>query len=296
MKQWNKEDLILFYYGELEQEQQQSLGNALTESVQLQREYAELCDFLDNSVNLEVTEPDSDLNHNIMESIYDIADQQKKRAENQTKQSERDNSEANHKADHQSTLMSGFASWLKQIKWVSSTGWTNSAGAVMATLLLVVSVFYLGRMSVSGPDISEQVAQNSENTQAEQTSKKIAFDQQASRRVMLTNVSAHLEMSDRLFTLVSNGNGDLPEQIEERQQVIEELVALNRLYRRIAEKSGDNQLASVLQQMESILLELNHIEKSATSSDWQNIRDRVDNADLLFKLRVTNKKLNKEII
>ena len=78
MKQWNKDDLILFYYGELEQSQNREIRNELAVSNSLQQEYAELCDFLDNQTRFDVPAADANLNQRIMAPIF----QQRERERN----------------------------------------------------------------------------------------------------------------------------------------------------------------------------------------------------------------------
>jgi hypothetical protein len=111
---------------------------------------------------------------------------------------------------------------------------------------------------------------------------------------LLTNVSSHIETSQRLLTLVSNGKDDPTGGIELRRQMLDELISFNRLYRRMAEQSNDTMLASVLQQTESVLLEINHTK--SVIGEWEKVRVRLQGTDLLYKLKVTDKKINRELI
>lgn len=270
MKQWNKDDLILFYYGELDHAQNKEIRRELAESTSFQQEYANLCDFLDNQTSLEVEPPAENLNQRIMASVYQQAEKQ-----NQSS------------AKHQSQKF-------KMIAWIKAGFWHQLAGATFAISFVVISVFFLGRWSTQleptneVADASLEIGEPNEN--------QGYFNKSESQRVLISNVSSHMEISGRLLTMVSNGNGDLSQQIDSRRQIIEELVVLNRMYRRIVEQSGDQQLATLLQQMESILIELNHTQVSAEYSDLQNIKERIEQSDLIYQLKVTNKKLNQKLI
>jgi len=270
MKQWNKDDLILFYYGELDHNQNKELRKALAESSTFQQEYANLCDFLDNQTSLEVPPPEVNLNQRIMASVYQQAEKQNRPLVREK--------------------LTGF----KLLEWLGETYWHKLAGASFAMSFVVITVFVLGRWSTQLEPINE-VAQASSDVRLK-TENQGYFNAEESQRILISNVSSHMEISGRLLTMVSNGNGDLSQQIDSRRQIIEELVVLNRMYRRILEQSGDQQLATLLQQMESILIELNHTQVNAEDSELQDIKERIEQTDLIYRLKVTNKKLNQKLI
>jgi hypothetical protein len=104
-----------------------------------------------------------------------------------------------------------------------------------------------------------------------------------------------METSQRLLIRVSNGeNADVDS--ETRGQIVENLIGFNRVYRRLAEQSNDRALADVLQQVESMLLEISHTSGPDMGSQWNSIRERLDRSDLIFKLKVSNQKVSQEII
>jgi hypothetical protein len=268
MKQWTKNDLILFYYDELGSKQRHALIEDMAKSEALQLEYATLNAFLDTSVDLEVPEPSSQLEHQIMASIFQ---QKQKQAEAATP--------LNPEKTTKSSLFSGW-------------DWRYLLGKSVPVLLVIWGVFLLGRYSTNVDETS--------TTTLIAATDSTGFDALAGKRVFLNTISSHLGSTDRLLTQVSNSTENLPFEIENRRQAIEEMVALNRLYRRLAEKSGDKLLAGVLQQMEQILTELKHTQQLTpevdSQQDWNNIRNRIDSTDLLFRLRVTKKSLNNQSI
>ncbi|MEA2491268.1 MAG: hypothetical protein QOH21_3060 [Acidobacteriota bacterium] len=84
---------------------------------------------------------------------------------------------------------------------------------------------------------------------------------------------SHLDRSSRLLLEVANG-----EELQEHSAT--ELVATNRLYRVMAERAGASDVARLLDELEPILLELEH------GGDADAIRRRIQERELLFKLRV----------
>jgi hypothetical protein len=82
---------------------------------------------------------------------------------------------------------------------------------------------------------------------------------------------SHLDRSSRLLLDVANGESDFDAT---------ELVASNRLYRVMAERAGATDVARLLDELEPILLELEH------GGDPAAIRKRIQERELLFKLRV----------
>jgi hypothetical protein len=70
-------------------------------------------------------------------------------------------------------------------------------------------------------------------------------------------------------------------------------VQSNRLYRRAAERSGQRRIVALLDELEPLLLELAHSE-AAAPDDLANAQRRIENTDLLFKLRVTGERLQRD--
>jgi hypothetical protein len=267
MKQWTNEDLTLFYYDELPAQQRQFLVDQLADSETLRLEYAQLSEWLDSSVAIEVPPPSEQLNQRIMAGIYQQAAQDK---QNQ---------------------MANSNSKPRRFGFLSNWSWGRLAGTALPLVLVAFGTFYLGRMSV---DVEQPTAallpapELNQNVENNVTS--------PGRRVLLSNLSSHLQSTDRLFTQVSNSGPGMAAQIEGRHQAIGDMLALNRIYRRMFEANGETQLAEVLQQMEQVLISLKHTSASKDNQEWDNLRNRLDSNDLLFRVRVTNRSLLEQSI
>ena len=63
-------------------------------------------------------------------------------------------------------------------------------------------------------------------------------------------------------------------------------MAENRLYRQTAARTGDARVASVLDDLEPVLLEIAHGPDRLTPEEVENLRQRIEGDGILFKVRV----------
>jgi hypothetical protein len=82
----------------------------------------------------------------------------------------------------------------------------------------------------------------------------------------------------------AEGNGTV--DISAEQGRAEELVVANRLYRQTASRSGETGVASVLEELERMLLEIAHSPSEVASSELEAFRQRIEARGILFKVRV----------
>jgi len=137
----------------------------------------------------------------------------------------------------------------------------------VAAALLVVTGFVAGRF---GP--------GRESPQPEPVSET------ARDRILLTTVADHLDQSQ--FALLELANGADSNGLDSDQARAGELVAANRLYRQSASQAGEASLASVLDELERVLIEIANQPPDVTRRELREIRRRIDDEDLLFKIRV----------
>jgi hypothetical protein len=109
----------------------------------------------------------------------------------------------------------------------------------------------------------------------------------ARERILLVAVGDHLERSEMLLVeLVNAGSDGKPVDISSEQQWATELVGANRLYRQTVARSGDPGVASVLDELERLLVDVAHRPSSLTASELDAIRQRIESRGLLFRVRV----------
>jgi hypothetical protein len=110
---------------------------------------------------------------------------------------------------------------------------------------------------------------------------------QVRERILLVAVGDHLDRSQMVLAELSNapdGKGKI--DISDQQQLAEELLDDNRLYRQAAHRSGDNAVAGVLDDLERVLLEIAHSPSEMTNQQLEQLRQEIRERGLLFKVRV----------
>lgn len=142
--------------------------------------------------------------------------------------------------------------------------------AVNATMLLAVA-FLGGRYWERHVAHSDNVAVNG------------ALE--VTQRKMLVALMDHLDRTERL--LVALEHADSSDHVENAQLRSEarELLASNRLYRTTATDAGDSMLASMLEQVNSLLAEVAN-DPTLTAADLQRVRQEMNTQGLLFEIRV----------
>jgi hypothetical protein len=145
---------------------------------------------------------------------------------------------------------------------------------VMAALLL--AAFMAGsfwQRRAAGPEIAKD--QSGKN------------NQQIRERILLVAVGDHLERSQMVLAELDHapeGKGKL--DISDERQLAEDLLDDNRLYRETARNTGDNSVASVLDDLERVLLEIAHSPSEISNEQLDDLRREIESRGLLFKVRV----------
>jgi len=123
----------------------------------------------------------------------------------------------------------------------------------------------------------------------------IASKEQVRERILVVAVGEHLGHSERMLVELSNAAPDGPKQkevdISAEQRRAEDLLQENRLYRRTALQEGDAGLASVLDELERVLLDVAHSPDEVTPAQLEAIQKKIEARGILFKVRVVNKEL-----
>jgi len=111
-------------------------------------------------------------------------------------------------------------------------------------------------------------------------------------RILVIAVGDHLDRSQMVLAEIANANpgGGLVDISEERQ-LAHDLLGENRLYRQTATRTGDAGVASVLDDLERVLVEIANSPDRVSSAEFQVIRNRIESQGLLFKVRVMGSRL-----
>jgi hypothetical protein len=106
------------------------------------------------------------------------------------------------------------------------------------------------------------------------------------QKVLLLVVGDHLDSTERVLLEVANADPKKTLDIAQESRRAGELVAANRLYRQTASQSGNERIASILADVEPVLIELSHAGTSLSAADLAELQKRIEAKGLLFKVRV----------
>ncbi|HEX7180291.1 MAG TPA: hypothetical protein VF756_00505 [Thermoanaerobaculia bacterium] len=153
-------------------------------------------------------------------------------------------------------------------------------GLAAAAVLLLVVGFLAGRLWPR-PDEARIAEQG-------------AFSSEARQRILVRTVATHLERSERLLTELANAETDGSFDISAERQWAEDLLTANRLYRQSTQRGGRPMLSSLLDDLEPFLLELAHGPSEIAAEDLRDLRARLEEQALLFKMRVVSQRLERD--
>jgi len=114
-------------------------------------------------------------------------------------------------------------------------------------------------------------------------------------RVLVVAVGEHLGRTEMVLMELENAptqKGQKAINISETQRRAEDLVEENRLYRQTALKEGDQAMASTLDELERVLLDIANSPEEVTPAAFDTIRKRIEAQGLLFKVRVVKQGLD----
>ncbi len=151
----------------------------------------------------------------------------------------------------------------------------TAMGAVAA---LLIAAFLFGRF-----------------TKPDHSGDNVASKEQVRERVLVVAVGEHLGRTEMMLVELSNAEPIDPAQkhvnIASEQRRAEDLQEENRLYRQTALHDGDTGLATVLDELERVLLDVAHSPDQVTPAQLEKIRQKIEAGGILFKVRVVSKEL-----
>ena len=155
-----------------------------------------------------------------------------------------------------------------------------------AMAALVIGAFLAGRLSYRtgrGSATPAVAVSNQQNSQ------------QIRERILLVAVGDHLERSQMVLAELSNapeGKGKL--DISDERRMAADLLDDNRLYRQTAANTGDKAEPSVLDELESVLIDIAHSPSEVSSAQLDELRKQIQEQGLLFKVRVLGSRVREQ--
>ena len=157
-------------------------------------------------------------------------------------------------------------------------GWVRSLlltpaylGFAAGVVVLVGAAFMAGRMLPKAPAPVSSAAKTAE---------------QVRERILLVDLGEHLDRSQMVLVELVSADDKGSVDISSERARAEQLVAANRLYRQTAVSTGDVAMASVLDDLERVLVDVAASPSTMSQDDLDSVRRRIESKELLFKVRV----------
>jgi len=149
-----------------------------------------------------------------------------------------------------------------------------------ATAFLLAVAFMVGRFS----------------NQQELPQTATTFDAEVERdRALFIAVANHLERSEMLLLELVNVDSAGGVNMSAERLLASELKGESQLYRQAARNAGQLGVADLLESIEILLVELANGPEDVQSGDLQTLRQRLEDGDLLFRVRVVGSRLRGDI-
>jgi hypothetical protein len=153
--------------------------------------------------------------------------------------------------------------------------WQGLAAAAMVALVFLAGVWWARMRSTKADHIASNTAQ-------------MAAQAAGHDRILVMVVGDHLDNSERMLLEISNADSSRPLDVSGERRRAAELVSQNRLYRQTATQRGDERIATLLADLEPVLVELAHADDHLSAAELTSLQKRIDSKELLFKVRVVS--------
>jgi hypothetical protein len=164
-----------------------------------------------------------------------------------------------------------------QQTWRTRWNWMMPRLAVAASIgILVVAAFTAGR-----------VWERPQSARSE----PVDVDESLNERLLRAEVEDHLERSQRVLVELVNADDTIGGPIPGDRARAADLVAAGRLYRRSAEQVGDAEIGRLLEDLERVLVEVANGPTDIAPQDLNRLRQRIDEQDLVFRVRVVAREM-----
>jgi hypothetical protein len=179
-----------------------------------------------------------------------------------------------------------------RVSTASTWRWAPALG-MAAAVVLAVAIGYAWRASHDPHGVAAPAASRTASTMAPTSGptfvRTSAADMQKTReRVLLTALSEHFQQTEVLLTEIMNAPDQGGSEADFERTSAGDLVASGRLYRVTAQENGDLQLARMLDDLEGVLVEVARSPEKVAPKDFQSLRTRIGDQNLLFKVRAVS--------
>jgi len=165
----------------------------------------------------------------------------------------------------------------KRSPWWQSFFQPSRLAAVGAMAALVLLAFFIGRYTKKTAPAGD-----------------LADAGKVRERVLVVAVGDHLGRSEMILMELANAEpqkGQKLMNISTEQKRAEDLLEENRMYRQTALRDGDTLMASTLDELERVLLEIANSPDEVTPAQFEAIQKRIAAKGILLKVRVVHQEL-----
>jgi hypothetical protein len=158
--------------------------------------------------------------------------------------------------------------------------------------VLVAAAFVAGRYlpTSTTPGAGGQAAQQAQAKGAGAQ----AGAPQVRREILLVAVGDHLERSQITLAELVNAANAPNVDISSEQDRARDLLVENRLYRQTAQDTGDATLATALDDLERVLVEVANSPSQLSTAEFEHVRERIEAQGIIFKVRVLGERVREE--
>jgi hypothetical protein len=167
----------------------------------------------------------------------------------------------------------------KKRSWFAFPSWQSGLAAVAACLLVLAAAFFAGRQWEHRNAPTDLAANRADNGQGKE-------------RVVLVVLGDHLDRSERLLVELKHAEPSTegPLQTEAR-----DLLSTNRLYRESVKQAQDPALASALDHLERVLIEVSNEPAGLSQAKLDELQKEMNTDGLLFEVRVLRSRVQADV-
>jgi hypothetical protein len=162
----------------------------------------------------------------------------------------------------------------------SMTRWLAPAVGLAAAVAIAV----LAGRTWTSPRAPHEPAQPAQQARA-------TVDTGAHDRVLLTALDDHFQRSEMLLVELMNAPAATRPDFAFERQTAGDLLDSSRLYRDAAQQNGNFRLASMLEDLESVLVEVARSPERMDAQEFRALRTRISDDNLLFKVRAVSNQI-----
>lgn len=163
---------------------------------------------------------------------------------------------------------------------------SSSAWRWLAVAAVVAVAFAAGLLIPRRSAVAPELVASSPAASGAERAENVVTPQHGRDRILLVVVSDHFDESERMLVELTNRNPEDDADITLERGRARELLSSNRLYRQTALDRGEEQVATLLDELEPVLMQIAHTPSQVTASEVRAIQKRVEAKGLVFKLRV----------